>query len=169
MKRILIALGVGLAMFAVVAYAATLNVGFSTAATGTGPVGSCGDVTGSTFILVGQAISASSQPDIVTGTPTDIEHAYAVNIETVAGCDQINAFVAVKNSAGAVMAIGSCEISAGATSPGPGGPSGPNGGIDNDGLGFNEGSPVDNVPGCTAVLSGTPNVGDIYFLQVTMS
>lgn len=163
MKRIVLALGVGVTLFAVVAYAATLSVGFATAATGQGDVGSCGDVTGSTFILVGQVISASSGPDTVTGDPTDIEHAYAVNIETVAGCDQINAFVAVKNGAGAVMATGSCEINAG--------PGGPNGGTANDGLGFNEASTADNVPGCTAVFGGgaTPNVGDIFFLQVTMT
>jgi hypothetical protein len=162
MRRILIASAVGIALFATVAYAATLTVGFATAATGTGPVGSCGDVTGSTFILVGQSISASAQPDIVTGAPTDIEHAFAVNVETVADCDQINAFVAVKNAGGAVMATGSCEINAAG---------GPNGGTHNDGLGFNEASGADNVPGCTAVFSGgaTPNVGDIYFLQVTMS
>ena len=162
MKRIILALGVGVALFAVVAYAATLSVGFATAATGQGDVGSCGDVTGSTFILVGQSIAASGQPDIVTGDPTDITHAYAVNIETVAGCDQINAFVAVKNGAGVVMATGSCEINALA---------GPNGGTANDGLGFNEADGSDNVPGCTAVFGGgaTPNVGDIFFLQVTMT
>jgi hypothetical protein len=147
-------------MFAIVAYAATLNVGFATAATGQGDVGKCGDVTGSTFILVGQVISASSGPDTVTGTPTDIEHVIAVNIETVADCDQINAFIAVKNLAGAVLATGSCEINAAG---------GPNGGTDNDGLGFNEADIADNVPGCTAVLSGTPNVADIFLLAVTMT
>jgi hypothetical protein len=162
MRRILIASAVGIALFAIVAYAATLNVGFATAATGSGPVGSCGDVTGSTFILVGQSIAASGQNDTVTGAPTDIEHAFAVNIETVAACDQINAFIAVKNSGGGVMATGSCEINAAG---------GPNGGTHDDGLGFNEAGTGDNVPGCTAVFSGgaTPNVGDIYFLQVTMT
>ena len=52
MKRLAVALAVGGVVFgAVWAVAATMNVSGATAATGTGDVAKCGDVTGSTFIL----------------------------------------------------------------------------------------------------------------------
>lgn len=163
MKSVLLALLVGAAIFGTVyGLAATMSVESGTAATGQGEVIKCGDVTGSTYILVGQSIAASGQNDTVTGNASNIEHAFAVNIETDGPCDEINAFVAVKNGVGAVLATGSCVIQD-AT---PGGDDINADGY-NDGLGFDEASGADNVAGCTAVLSGTPNVADIAFLQVT--
>lgn len=165
MKRIIVALALsGMVFGAVYALAATLTVGGGTAASGTGDVDPCGNVTGSTYILVGQAISASGQDDIVMGDPTDVDHVQAVNIETDGPCDEINAFVAVKNGAGAVLATGSCVIE----DADPAGDDIDSDGF-NDGLGFDEAGASDNVAGCTAVLSGTPNVADIEFLTVTMT
>ena len=165
MKRLILALLVGGVFFgAVYGLAATLSVGFGTAATGTGDVGSCGNVTGSTYILVGQSIGASGQDDVVTGDPTDVDHVKAVNIETDGACDEQNAFVAVKNAGGTTFATGSCVIE-------DADPAGDDIDADgfNDGLGYDEASPGDNVAGCTAALSGLVNVADIWFLTVTMT
>jgi len=162
MKRLAVALAVGGVVFgAVWAVAATMNVSGATAATGTGDVAKCGDVTGSTFIL-------ESQSDTLTGPDTfgpvgtfgvaDITEFKAVNIETIADCDKINAFVEVRDGSGNPTASGSCEINL------------------EDGLGFDEAGTGDNVPGCTAFV-GTdtlanddlPDVALAEDLVVTMT
>ena len=162
MKRILIALGVGVAMFAIVAYAASLNVGFGTAATGQGEVDKCGDITGSTYILKGWAVADGPGGDDYMyddANPNDITKVTHVNIETSADCNQINAFIAVKDGGGSILATGFCQISGdGVQTTGPA----------DDGLGYDEGfNSGDNVPGCTAVLDATIDVSAIEFLVVT--
>ena len=163
MKRILLGLGVGLAMFAVVAFAATLNVSGGTAATGQGPVDFCGDITGSTYILKGWGVASGPSGDDYMyddpGIPNDITKAIAVNIETSADCNMINAFVAVKTDGGTVLGSGSCTISGNGTALS---------GTPDDGLGWDEGyESTDNVPGCTALLDSEVNVSAIEFLVVT--
>ena len=163
MKRLIVALLVGGVFFgAVYGLASTLIVGFGTAATGEGDVGSCGDVTGSTYVLKGQGVAdGPGGDDYLFGFPTDITKATHVNIETVAGCDQINAFVQVEDIGGAVLATGSCQISGdGVQTTGPA----------DDGLGYDEGfNSGDNLPGCTALLSAEVDVADIESLVVTMT
>ncbi len=162
MKRVILALVVGGAIFGTVyGFAAMLDVTTSTAASGTGSVVKCGDVTGTTFLLVGETVSnGTGGDDYVSGTATDIVHVQAVNIETTASCNDQNAYVAVKNAAGTTLATGSCTISGDGT---------PGSGPADDGLGWLEAATADNVPGCTALLNGTPNIGDIAFLTVTMT
>jgi hypothetical protein len=178
LKRIAIALALSGVVFGTVyALAATLNVGFGTAATGTGDVGSCGDVTGSTYILESQSIGFAGD-DIVGSLgnlgPADITEFKAVNIESVPDCDQINVFVAVydgEGGTGNVIATGSCQISG--DSDGVVDPGDP---PEDDGLGYDELGTGDNVPGCTAVV-GTdtvldddlPDVADAESIVVTMT
>jgi hypothetical protein len=100
--------------------------------------------------------------------PADITEFFAVNIETTSDCDSINAFIAVydgEGGTGNVIASGSCQIS---------GDGVPGSGPDDDGLGFDELSTGDNVPGCTALVgTGTvadddlPNVADAESIVVT--
>jgi hypothetical protein len=162
MKRLAVALGVGAVVFGTVwALAATMDVSGATAATGTGDVAKCGDVTGSTFILEGQSDTLSG-PDLFGPVGTfgvaDITEFKAVNIETVADCDHINAFIEVRDGSGSPIASGNCEVNL------------------EDGLGFDEASASDNVPGCTAFV-GTdtvanddlPDVAPAVQLVVTMT
>jgi len=155
MKRFIVALLVGGVFFgAVYGLASTLNVGFGTAATGNGDVASCGDVTGSTYILEGQSINFPDAGTVtVTGTPEDISQFKAVNIETDSGCDQINVFIEVKdgeNGTGNTIFSGGCEVHA------------------NGGLGYDEdnGASNDNTYGCTVVSSTIDFVGDDTFPDV---
>ena len=146
MKRILLALAVGVALFAVVAFAATLNVTDSTAAAGRNVVASCGDVTGTTFILEGQGIAAIDGATTLTGSPSDIAEFKAVNLEvTEDACNRINAFVEVRTMGGVSIFNASCEVH------------------DDGGLGFNEAVAGDNPDGCTALLVApvdTPGIED---------
>jgi len=161
LKRIIVALALsGMVFGAVYALAAVLSVDFGTAATGTGDIGSCGDITGSTYILESQSVVTSGD-DLAGGVgnvgPADMSEFKAVNIETVPGCDGINAFIEVHDADGGggnVIASGSCEISGdsdGITDPGDP--------PDDDGLGFDELGTTDNVPGCTAFV-GTDTTSD---------
>src|SRR3990172_2262677 len=145
MKRLALALLVGGVVFGTVwGLASTLNVAFLTAATGSGDVGSCGDVTGGTFILESQSVVTSG--DDLAGAlgnvgPADITEFKAVNIETVPGCDKINAFVEVLDGSGSVIASGNCQISGdsdGSTDPGDP--------PEDDGLGYDELGTADNLP-----------------------
>lgn len=173
MKRWIVAAAAAAMVFGSVwALAATLNVGFGTAATGNGDIGKCGDVTGSTYILESQSL-VTAGPDVVGGLnnvgPADISEFTAVNIESVADCDQINVFVEVhngENGNGDVIASGSCQISGDDAI----------GGIDDDGLGFDELGTDDNVPGCTAIVGNDttsdddlPDVAAAESLVVTMT
>jgi len=172
-KRILIAAAAAALVFGSVwALASTLDVGFATAATGNGDVAKCGDVEGSTFILESQSVVLSG-PDVVGGLnnvgPADISEFKAVNIESIADCDQINVFVEVRDDedgTGDVIASGSCQISG----------DGAGGGVEDDGLGFDELGTGDNVPGCTAIVGDDttsdddlPDVADAESLVVTMT
>ena len=156
MKRLIVALLVGGVVFGTVwGLASGLDVGFGTAATGTGDVGSCGDVSGSTYILEGQTITTAGN-DTVTGDPTDIAEFQAVNIEVDDDCDEQNAFVQVfdgENGTGTAIATGSCTIHNGDN------PDIVGDNADVDGLGWDEGSTSDNVGGCTALV-GTDTGGD---------
>lgn len=141
----------GVLAAAVYAAASTLIVSDGTAATGQGDVNSCGDVTGSTYLLHGTGISGQTST-VVTGTPSDITKVTRVNIETVGGCVDINFFVQLKDGGGSNLdGVGFCE----ATLTG--------------GLGFDEASSTDNTPGCTVDLSTEVNVSAIEFLVVTQT
>ena len=65
------------------------------------------------------------------------------SIETVPGCDQINAFIEVRDASGYVIASGSCQIDRDGT---------PTTDVDDDSLGFDEAGKADNMPGCTAFV-----------------
>jgi hypothetical protein len=173
MKRIFVAAAAAALVFGSVwALAATLDVGFGTAATGTGDVDKCGDVTGSTYILESQSLDTAG-PDLAGGLnnvgPADITEFKAVNIESSTDCDMINVFIEVHDAddgGGNVIASGTCQIS------GDGAP----GGVDDDGLGFDELGIDDNVPGCTAIVGSDtladddlPDVVDAESLVVTMT
>ena len=146
MKRLIVALMVGGALFAAAfAAAANLNVTDSTAASGSGPVASCGDVTGTTFILLGETINEPGAWTYLTGNSSDPRVAIAVNIETVSDCDQQDVFVLVDGTGSTP-----CTVHAGG------------------GLGWNEGSKADNTYGCTAVLNNNVAVASISTLTVTM-
>jgi len=160
MKRIILTLAVGVAMFAVVAYAATLIVGSGTAATGQGEVAKCGDVTGSTFILQGQDVNPKTgtfptDPGdaVLSGTPTNITRTTQVNIETGVddSCVGININVQLKDAGGSNLpgATGSCEV------------------FDGGGLGFDEVSAGDNTDGCTVDLAVSQDIAPITALVVT--
>ena len=140
--------------------AATIgNVVGGTAATGQGSVASCGDITGSTYLLYGTGISGNNagghgdqDNTVVINTPSDISKVTRVNIETVGDCVDINFYVQLKDGGfGNLDGIGFCEV----TSTG--------------GLGFNEASSDDNIPGCTVDLSVPVNVADIITLVVTQT
>jgi hypothetical protein len=173
-KRIFIAAAAAAIVFGGVwALASALTVSDATAATGNGNVASCGDVTGSTFILESQSVVTIGD-DLVGNLgnvrPADISEFKAVNIESIAACDQINVFVEVRageNGMGAVVASGSCQISGDGT---------PGSGAEDDGLGFDELGTSDNVPGCTALVGNDtladddlPNVLAAESLVVTMT
>jgi hypothetical protein len=148
MKRIILALVVGSALFAAAyAAAASLGVTTSTAATGTGDVVSCGDVTGTTFILKGEAINDAAGWTTVTGNSNDPRYAEAVNIETgtSSSCDQQDVFVMV-DGAGSI----GCTVHAGG------------------GVNYNEADYGDNNYGCTALLTSYVDVAGITKLTVTM-
>jgi hypothetical protein len=162
MKRLGIAIVIGLIAFGTVyAAAAALRVEGATAATGRGGVESCGDVTGSTFVLEGQELvtsGADTAGPFIDGVAADITEFQAVNIETVADCEQLNAFVQVKDAQGKVIATGACAIDA------------------DGGMGFDEANGVDNVPGCTAIVGNDtvadddlPDVEPAVDLVVTMT
>jgi len=156
-----------------IALAGTLDE-YNSGEIGPGPCGedtippACGDITGSTFILESQSVLLAG-PDVVGGLgevgPADITEFKAVNIETVPSCNQINAFIEVRDAAGNVIASGSCQISGDGT---------PTTGVDDDGLGFDEAGTADNVPGCTAIVGidtleddDLPDVEDAALLVVT--
>jgi len=148
MKRLIVALMVGGALFAAAfAAAANLNVTNSTAASGDGAVLSCGDVTGTTFILYGETINEPGASTYLTGNSSDPRYAIAVNIETgdLSSCDQQDVFVLVDS-----MGSTPCTIHAGG------------------GLNYDEASKADNNYGCTAVLNGSVAVASITTLTVTM-
>jgi len=146
MKRLILAVVVGGALFAAAwGAAAALNVDFATGASGTGTVGSCGDVTGSTFILVGETINSPGGATYLTGNSTDPRYTNAVNIETVGSCDNQDVFVLVDS-----MGSTPCTVHL------------------NGGLGWNEALVFDNTYGCTAVLNGDVAVASITTLTVTM-
>jgi len=165
MKRILIALGVGVAMFAIVAYAATLTVSTPVAATGGSEIANCGNVEGSTFVLESQAMTftgADTAGNIGSNGTADITEFWAVNIEVPSSCGEAggignNIFVEVKTgSGGSVIASGFCQAN------------------NNDGFGYDEASTTDNTPGCTAVVGDDtsadddlPNVSDAWYIVVT--
>jgi hypothetical protein len=135
------------------------NVSGGTAATGAGDVDSCGDITGSTYILHGAGFTGDNagghgnqDNSVMINTPSDITKASMVNIETVADCVNINLYVQLQNGTGGNLdGVGFCEV----TSTG--------------GFGFNELSPGDNVPGCTVVLTHSVAVADIEKLVVTQT
>jgi len=146
MKRLIVALVVGGMLFAVAwGAAASLNVDWATGASGTGTVGSCGDVTGSTFILYGETINSPGGATYLTGNSTDPRYASAVNIETVEACGQQDVFVLVDGTGSTP-----CTVHAGG------------------GLGWLENAVSDNLPGCTAVLDSPVAVASITTLTVTM-
>lgn len=163
MKRIILALGVGVALFAVVAFAATLSVTDSTAASGTGDVASCGPVTGSTFILKGQDVTPKTgtfptdpgNAALTDTTPDDITRTTQVNIETGVddSCVGININVQLQGPDGInlVNATGACEV------------------FDGGGLGFDEvdNSNADNTDGCTVILAAEQLIAPITELVVT--
>lgn len=152
MTRLLAALAVGGVLAAAVyAGAATLNVSDGTAATGQNVVASCGDVTGSTYLLWGTGISGQ-EDTVVTGFPSDITKVTRVNIETEEGCIDINFFVQLKDTGGSYLdGVGFCEATA------------------SGGLGFNEADAGDNTPGCTVTLGSAVDVAAIAFLVVTQT
>ena len=146
MRRIILALAVGSALFAAAyAAAATLDVTGSTAASGTGAVAKCGDVTGTTFILKGEAINDAAGWTTVTGKSDDPRYAEAVNIETVPGCVDQDVFVLVDS-----MGSTPCTVH------------------DGGGVNYNEAAPGDNNFGCTALLNDYVGVAGISNLTVTM-
>ncbi len=151
MFKFLVAAAVALGLAAAAwGAAATLTVGWGTAATGSGTVGSCGDVTGTTFLLKGTTVSG--EPAIWSGPVTDVTKVTGVNIETVASCVAQNVFVQLTDSGGnALDGVGFCEVTAGG------------------GLGWLEGSGGDNVPGCTVTLSAEVSVAAIAGISVTMN
>jgi hypothetical protein len=161
MKRILIASAVGVALFAIVAYAATLTVGSGTAATGNGDVASCGDVTGSTFVLMGQDVNPKTgafpvdpgQAVMTDTTPTDITKTTQVNIETGVNdsCVGINVNVQLQGPDGNNLpgATGSCEV------------------FDGGGLGYDEVGTSDNTDGCTVDLAASQDIAPISEIVVT--
>jgi len=169
MKRIILALLAGGTVFGIVwGAAANLNVGGGTAATGQGNIDPCGDITGSTYILESQSVVTFGD-DIVGNLgnvgPADITEFKAVNIETSADCNLINAFIEVRNGSNVTIASGTCQMSGDGT---------PGSGPEDDGLGYDELSPADNVPGCTISVGidttgpdDLPNVADAEFLVVT--
>lgn len=153
MIRKLAALAVGGVLAAsVYGAAATIgNVSDGTAATGSGPVASCGDITGSTYLLYGTGISGQTNTT-VTGSPSDITRVTRVNVETVDSCIDINFFVQLQDGSNSNLdGVGFCEVTA------------------TGGLGFDEASSGDNVAGCTVDLSTPVNVADIYHLVVTQT
>ena len=83
----------------------------------------------------------------------DITKFTAVNIETDGGCDEQNAFIQVKDGGGSVIATGSCVIQDDG---------------ENDGLGWDEAAPGDNVGGCTALVTPA-NVSAAESLVVTIT
>jgi hypothetical protein len=146
MKRIILALAVGSALFAAAyAAAATLNVTGSTAASGSGAVAKCGDVDGTTFILKGETINNADAWTTVTGNSTDPTLARAVNIETVDSCDRQDVFVLVDG-----MGSIACTVHVGG------------------GVGYDEANTGDNTYGCTALLNDYVSVAGINWLTVTM-
>ena len=152
MLRKLAALAVGgILAAAVYGAAASLNVADGTAATGSNSVNSCGDVTGSTYLLHGTGISCQTDT-VVTGSPSDIAKVTRVNIETQESCIDINFFVQLQDSGGGNLdGVGFCEATA------------------SGGLGFDEASDTDNTPGCTVDLDTEVDVLDIAFLVVTQT
>jgi hypothetical protein len=164
MKRFMVATAAaGLVFGSVWALAATLNVAPGTAATGEGVVSSCGDVTNSSYVLVGRIVTGSgaspADGSVESGQPTDITKVYGVNIEVPGGCivaegengspdsgTQLN--VQVRNGADLGVA-GSCEVQS------------------DGGLGLKELDPTDNTPGCTAWFSAATDVAPITGLVVT--
>jgi acetyl-CoA carboxylase carboxyltransferase component len=135
------------------------NVSTGTAATGSGDVDSCGNITGSTYILHGAGFTGNNagghgnqDNSVMINTPSDITKASMVNIETVADCVNINLHVQLQNGSGGNLdGVGFCEV----TSTG--------------GFGYNETNAGDNVPGCTVVLTHSVAVADIEKLVVTQT
>jgi acetyl-CoA carboxylase carboxyltransferase component len=153
MLRKIAALAVGGVLAAAVyAAAATIgNVSDGTAATGSGSVASCGDITGSTYLLYGTGITGQTST-VLINTPSDITKVTRVNIETVTDCININFYVQLKDGGGSNLdGVGFCEVTA------------------SGGLGFNELSSGDNVPGCTVDLNVPVNVAAITTLVVTQT
>lgn len=159
MKRLAVALSVGVAVFGTVwAIAATLEVGWTTLATGSGTVGSCGDVTGATYVLKGQNVTLGDKSgDQISGQPTDITTVKAVNIETGNECvidsQGVQVYAEVRDGSGNRLSSGTCQVSS------------------KGGVSFNEADDDDNVPGCTAWFDnpGDVSVAAVEELVVTMT
>lgn len=150
LRKIAALAAAGVLAAGVYAAAATIgNVAGGTAATGSGSVTSCGNITGSTYLLSGTGISGQTSTTLVN-TPSDITKVTRVNVETVADCVDINLYVQLKGAANANLdGVGFCEVTA------------------TGGMNFNELSAGDNVPGCTVTLATPVNVADILSLVVT--
>jgi len=164
MKRFIVAsITAGVVFGSVWALAANLNVGSATAATGQGEVVSCGDVTGSTFILLGRSVlnagQNASNPSVETGIATDITKTTGVNVEVPESCivqegegDALDtgATLDVQVKAGAtIVGSGTCEVQSHA------------------GLGTSAENGSDNVPGCTVTFAGPTDIAPIDALVVT--
>lgn len=157
MKRLIVALLVGGAVFGTVwGLASTLQVTFLTAATGEGDVGSCGDMTGGTFILQGQDVNPKTGPSggfaALSGSPTNIARTTQVNLEFDGNCDegiQVDIHLTDINGADIPGAFGTCQVWAAG------------------GLGFDEVGIGDNTDGCTVDLNVSQDIGPIEDIKVT--